>query len=84
MNGEANAHTCQNIASRPGDALMVAVECTVNPSHVPRACGGRGADLHRVPQLAAHLPKPTWAGTKQSGDTVRYTALVGGQCCRLR
>lgn len=35
--------TCQNIASRPGDALMIAVECTVNPSHVPRACVGGGA-----------------------------------------
>lgn len=74
--------TCQNIASRPGDALMITVELTVYP-HVPRACGGRGADLHRVPLPAAHLPKPTWARARQSSDTVRCTPPRGWWCCRL-
>lgn len=41
-----------------------AVECTVIRM-CPGRCGGRGADLHRVCLLAAHLPKPTWAGTRQ-------------------
>lgn len=39
MNGESNARHPPSIASRPGDALMIAVEGTVNP-HVPGRVGG--------------------------------------------
>lgn len=70
--------TCQNIVSRPGDALMITVELTVYP-HVPRACGGRGADLHRVLCLLPTCLNPP--GPVQDSLQILYDArhpVVGG------